>query len=549
MTFDDLKRAVKDHCNLTSDAADARIGASLNAHYKRITAKLGMDAARDVTRTVSTTLGQQAVTFTNIEKIHRILDTTDTSNIRLLMEVSLHQQRSTQPTSGQPTSWAARSTTSSSVTVLLDTVPQSAYTLQADGVSNLTDLTGDDEPAFPSSFHSMLAWYVISEELLKKEKDRQALVFQQKADTALSDLVFQYADSHTLETRQRDSSIVTSTGSGGSGGGNQGGTSYTQTGLITFDRDPDAPFAVSSSSAVVTNLDADKLDGQHGTYYLDRANHTGTLQVADIPAHASTHISGGSDAIKLDDLAAPDDNTDLNASTAKHGLLPKLSGSATQFLNGNGSFSTPTTVAGADTQVQFNDGGALAGDSGLVFNKTSNVLTAGGVDAPLVGAGGTTTALAANSANILNSATQPRMAAFHNTTQSINDSTWTVLSLNSEEFDVGAMHDTGSDTSRGTVPANGGGVYLCIGAASFAGNGTGYRGVRFLKGGATIVGSATIVDPNETDTTVLQCMALLSLSAADYIEVQAFQSSGGALNTGNASTRHAQNALYMVKLW
>lgn len=37
---------------------------------------------------------------------------------------------------------------------------------------------------------------------------------------------------------------------------------YTITGLHTFDRDPSAPFAVTSSSAVVANLDADKLDGQ-----------------------------------------------------------------------------------------------------------------------------------------------------------------------------------------------------------------------------------------------------------------------------------------------
>lgn len=40
-------------------------------------------------------------------------------------------------------------------------------------------------------------------------------------------------------------------------------------------------------------------------------------------AHHTTHESGGSDAIKLDDLAAPDDNTDLDASAAKHGLMPK----------------------------------------------------------------------------------------------------------------------------------------------------------------------------------------------------------------------------------
>lgn len=31
--------------------------------------------------------------------------------------------------------------------------------------------------------------------------------------------------------------------------------------------------------------------------------------------------------------------------------------------------------AGADTQVQFNDGGALAGDSGLTYNKTTDILT------------------------------------------------------------------------------------------------------------------------------------------------------------------------------
>lgn len=54
---------------------------------------------------------------------------------------------------------------------------------------------------------------------------------------------------------------------------------------------------------------------------------------------------GGADQIKLDDLAAPDDNTDLNASAAKHGLLPKLSNVATEFLNGQGAFAAPATAA------------------------------------------------------------------------------------------------------------------------------------------------------------------------------------------------------------
>lgn len=37
----------------------------------------------------------------------------------------------------------------------------------------------------------------------------------------------------------------------------------TLTGLLTFDRDPSAPLAVTSGSAVVANLDADKVDGKN----------------------------------------------------------------------------------------------------------------------------------------------------------------------------------------------------------------------------------------------------------------------------------------------
>ena len=40
---------------------------------------------------------------------------------------------------------------------------------------------------------------------------------------------------------------------------------YTITGAHTWDRDPSAPFAVTSGSAVVTNLDADKVDGYEGS--------------------------------------------------------------------------------------------------------------------------------------------------------------------------------------------------------------------------------------------------------------------------------------------
>jgi len=55
--------------------------------------------------------------------------------------------------------------------------------------------------------------------------------------------------------------------------------------------------------------------------------------------------------VKLDDFTAPDDNTDLDASTTKHGLLPKLSNVATQYLNGLGGWSVPAGGGGGGTAI------------------------------------------------------------------------------------------------------------------------------------------------------------------------------------------------------
>lgn len=62
-----------------------------------------------------------------------------------------------------------------------------------------------------------------------------------------------------------------------------------------------------------------------------------TLQVVN----GILSIKEGASAVKLDDLAAPDDNTDLNATTSVHGLLRKLSNSSNQFLDGQGNWSVP----------------------------------------------------------------------------------------------------------------------------------------------------------------------------------------------------------------
>lgn len=72
---------------------------------------------------------------------------------------------------------------------------------------------------------------------------------------------------------------------------------------------------------------------------------SGLLADSQTPlAHATSHHSGAADPIKLDDLATPDDNTDLNASTTRHGLLRKLSNTLLEYLDGTGEWASLTTA-------------------------------------------------------------------------------------------------------------------------------------------------------------------------------------------------------------
>ena len=55
-------------------------------------------------------------------------------------------------------------------------------------------------------------------------------------------------------------------------------------------------------------------------------------------------INKAQSAIKLDDFGTPDDNTDLDASTTYHGLLPKRSGNSSDVLRGDGTWGVASSV-------------------------------------------------------------------------------------------------------------------------------------------------------------------------------------------------------------
>jgi hypothetical protein len=167
--------------NLTTTEADLRLGVAVNRHYKRVTASIGMDSTRPVTVSTSTAVAAQTVTFAGMEKIDRVL-LIDGSTVTPLEEVSLHKMRLETPSTDQPRRYAIQTTSTDSVTILLDTIPAMTATLHADGQEALANLTADDEPAFPQSYHDILTWFVMSEELLRKEKPQLAEAYEVKAE-------------------------------------------------------------------------------------------------------------------------------------------------------------------------------------------------------------------------------------------------------------------------------------------------------------------------------------------------------------------------------
>lgn len=143
--------------------------------------------------------------------------------------------------------------------------------------------------------------------------------------------------------------------------------------------------------------------------------------------------------------------------------------------------------------------------------------------------------------------TQPNCGAYHSTVQNLSDSTATAIQCDTENFDVGGCHEGVTNPARFTAPSDG--LYLLIGNVGFAANATGLRRVYVRKNGTTTVSGGNQVPGVATHPLSLTVHVLIPLSANDYLEVMAYQSSGGGLDTGHASDRFLQNSVQFVKLW
>jgi hypothetical protein len=123
--------------------------------------------------------------------------------------------------------------------------------------------------------------------------------------------------------------------------------------------------------------------------------------------------------------------------------------------------------------------------------------------------------------------------------QTIASATHVAVTMDFEDFDDAAFHDTGANTSRLTIPTGGAGRYEIGGQVEFAWAtaGTPYQATIWLNG----VGTGTRLGQNTvTSSTVntisprLQVVSgLVVLADGDYVELSAWQQSGS-----NGSVTH-----------
>lgn len=119
------------------------------------------------------------------------------------------------------------------------------------------------------------------------------------------------------------------------------------------------------------------------------------------------------------------------------------------------------------------------------------------------------------------------------TTQALTTGTDTPISWDTEAFDIGGYWAIG-DPTKFTISITG--YYLVEGNITFETNSTGERHTSIFVNGVAQVGQRQ--PPISANATIINTCGILALTAGDYVQLVAFQNSGGNLNALNVTRTH-----------
>ncbi len=113
---------------------------------------------------------------------------------------------------------------------------------------------------------------------------------------------------------------------------------------------------------------------------------------------------------------------------------------------------------------------------------------------------------------------------------------WTPVLFAAEDLDTANGHSTSSNTSRYTATVAG--WYDLDGGHRFSASATGSRGARFSKNGAVIGSSDNIIPATPSGQMALSAKSItVQLGVGDYVELEAWQNTGGNLVVDAGSFR------------
>lgn len=129
---------------------------------------------------------------------------------------------------------------------------------------------------------------------------------------------------------------------------------------------------------------------------------------------------------------------------------------------------------------------------------------------------------------------QPAVRVYNSANVSLAHNSATIQNFDSETYDTHGMWEV-ANPSRLTCPVGKAGKYKVFASVAFAANATGYRGIQFRKTDVSLASSVFIAsqfnlsvgDGSETTITLTH---EIDLDEGDYVEMRAYQNSGGALN-------------------
>ena len=128
--------------------------------------------------------------------------------------------------------------------------------------------------------------------------------------------------------------------------------------------------------------------------------------------------------------------------------------------------------------------------------------------------------------------------------QSLANATLTAITFDGTDIlDSNSFHNPASNSSRMTIPAGYGGKYLIQAQIQWASSATGGREVQIYKNGTTVL---QYIQEDAEGSLNMAISGTYGLVATDYVEIRAYQSSGGALDVWASNSGYTNATSFQV---